>query len=95
LGFLTGTGAVFLLQNWISKRRPYGLQWKVLLSVVAGSIAGYATTKAETQKCSNLWIYLETGQLPHGETREKLPSPEPTEDAESRVKRTKYGDEME
>ncbi|XP_014374978.1 transmembrane protein 141 [Alligator sinensis] len=79
----------------ISKRWPYALQWKVLLSVVAGSIAGYAVTKAETQKCSNLWIYLETGQFPQGETREKLPSPEPTEDAKSRVKRNKYGDEVE
>ncbi|KYO23120.1 transmembrane protein 141 isoform B [Alligator mississippiensis] len=56
---VAGTGVVLVLQNMISKRWPYALQWKMLLSV------------------------------------EKLPSPEPTEDAESRVKRNKYGDEVE
>ncbi|XP_049752592.1 transmembrane protein 141 isoform X2 [Elephas maximus indicus] len=31
---------------------------------VTGSVASYAVTRVETQKCSNLWLFLETGQLP-------------------------------
>uniref|UniRef100_A0A7M4EUS6 Uncharacterized protein n=1 Tax=Crocodylus porosus TaxID=8502 RepID=A0A7M4EUS6_CROPO len=73
------TGAVFLLQNWISKRRPYGLQWKVLLSVACHGLETLSLSVSETQKCSNLWIYLETGQLPHGETRASSDARSPTE----------------
>ncbi|KAG3288380.1 hypothetical protein H1C71_011862 [Ictidomys tridecemlineatus] len=31
---------------------------------VAGSVASYGVTRVESQKCSNLWLFLETGQLP-------------------------------
>lgn len=34
------------------------------LSPVAGSVASYWVTRVESQKCSNLWLFLETGQLP-------------------------------
>ncbi|XP_053940361.1 transmembrane protein 141 isoform X2 [Cuculus canorus] len=30
----------------------------------AGSLASYVVTRAETQKCSDFWIYLETGKSP-------------------------------
>uniref|UniRef100_A0A8C3FUA9 Transmembrane protein 141 n=1 Tax=Chrysemys picta bellii TaxID=8478 RepID=A0A8C3FUA9_CHRPI len=63
---LTGISAAFVLQKLINKKLPYPLQWNVLLSVVAGSVASYTVTRVETRKCSNLWIYLETGQSPQG-----------------------------
>ncbi|ELV13140.1 hypothetical protein TREES_T100011172 [Tupaia chinensis] len=31
---------------------------------VAGSVASYGVTRVESQKCSDLWLFLETGQLP-------------------------------
>lgn len=31
---------------------------------VAGSVASYWVTRVETQKCSDLWLFLETGKLP-------------------------------
>ncbi|TFJ99095.1 Transmembrane protein 141 [Platysternon megacephalum] len=93
--FITGVGAAFVLQKLINKKLPYPLQWNVLLSVVAGSVASYAVTRVETRKCSNLWIYLETGQSPQGVAKENLPSPDPTENAETRVRRNKYGDNMD
>lgn len=31
---------------------------------VAGSVASYWVTRVESQKCSNLWLFLETGKLP-------------------------------
>ncbi|XP_042531111.1 transmembrane protein 141-like [Dipodomys spectabilis] len=34
------------------------------LLAVVGSVASYGVTRVETQKCSNLWLFLETGQLP-------------------------------
>ncbi|XP_072422351.1 transmembrane protein 141 isoform X3 [Chiloscyllium punctatum] len=33
--------------------------------LVAGSLMSYVVTRLETQKCSNLWVYLETGTMPH------------------------------
>ncbi|XP_077005120.1 transmembrane protein 141 [Tamandua tetradactyla] len=62
--FVTGTGAAFGLQMFIQKKFQYPLQWSVLVAVVAGSVASYRITRVETQKCSNLWLFLETGQLP-------------------------------
>uniref|UniRef100_A0A452GKX4 Uncharacterized protein n=1 Tax=Gopherus agassizii TaxID=38772 RepID=A0A452GKX4_9SAUR len=81
---LTGIGAAFVLQKLLNKKLPYPLQWNVLLSVVAGSAASYAVTRVETQKCSSLWIYLETGQSPQGVPKENLHSPDLTENAETR-----------
>ncbi|XP_008592208.1 PREDICTED: transmembrane protein 141 isoform X3 [Galeopterus variegatus] len=31
---------------------------------VVGSVASYGVTRVESQKCSNLWLFLETGRLP-------------------------------
>ncbi|XP_058134389.1 transmembrane protein 141-like [Dasypus novemcinctus] len=31
---------------------------------VTGSVASYGVTRVETQKCSDLWLFLETGRLP-------------------------------
>ncbi|XP_035878391.1 transmembrane protein 141 isoform X2 [Phyllostomus discolor] len=31
---------------------------------VVGSMASYWVTRVETQKCSDLWVFLETGKLP-------------------------------
>ncbi|XP_065428365.1 transmembrane protein 141 isoform X1 [Chrysemys picta bellii] len=90
-----GISAAFVLQKLINKKLPYPLQWNVLLSVVAGSVASYTVTRVETRKCSNLWIYLETGQSPQGVAKENLHSPDPTENAETRVRGNKYGDNME
>lgn len=36
----------------------------ILVSLAAGSLASYVVTRAETQKCSDFWIYLETGKSP-------------------------------
>ncbi|XP_012884807.1 PREDICTED: transmembrane protein 141 [Dipodomys ordii] len=44
--------------------RPYPWQWSLLAAAVVGSVASYGVTRVETQKCSNLWLFLETGQLP-------------------------------
>lgn len=35
-----------------------------LCSPVTGSVASYWVTRVESQKCSDLWLFLETGQLP-------------------------------
>ncbi|XP_016817663.2 transmembrane protein 141 isoform X3 [Pan troglodytes] len=31
---------------------------------VAGSVVSYGVTRVESEKCNNLWLFLETGQLP-------------------------------
>ncbi|XP_004714551.2 transmembrane protein 141 isoform X1 [Echinops telfairi] len=64
LTFVTGTGAALGLQMLLHRKRPYPLQWSVLVAMVSGSLASYGVTRVETQKCNNLWLFLETGQLP-------------------------------
>ncbi|XP_029469876.1 transmembrane protein 141 [Rhinatrema bivittatum] len=94
--FITGSGAAFVLQKLLLRRRlSLSLQWNMLLAVVAGSIASYTVTRRETQRCSNLWIYLETGRTPQKLVTENTSIPEPKEAAESSRKETKYGDNME
>ncbi|XP_072422352.1 transmembrane protein 141 isoform X4 [Chiloscyllium punctatum] len=63
--FILGTSGMFITQRLLSKKLPFPMQWNVLLSVVAGSLMSYVVTRLETQKCSNLWVYLETGTMPH------------------------------
>ncbi|NXY90157.1 TM141 protein, partial [Alcedo cyanopectus] len=58
------SGAAFAVQKLVNKKLPYGLQWNLLLAAAAGSVASYVVTRAETQKCSDFWIYLETGKSP-------------------------------
>ncbi|XP_074701986.1 transmembrane protein 141 isoform X6 [Strix aluco] len=69
----------------------------------AGSVASYVVTRAETQKCSDFWLYLETGQSPQelttagrvAQPTENLPSPEDRENVAPPVRRNKYGDVVE
>ncbi|KAM5259673.1 transmembrane protein 141 isoform 2-T2 [Hipposideros larvatus] len=81
--FVTGTGATLGLQMFTQRKFKYPFQWNVLVAVVAGSLASYWVTRVESQKCSNLWLFLETGQLPtntgpgerpRGSGRQKLSS---------------------
>ncbi|KAM8796687.1 transmembrane protein 141 [Eudromia elegans] len=68
----------------------------------AGSAASYAVTRAETQKCADFWVFLETGRalrergLREATPRppENLPSPEDGEPA-APPRRNQYGDVME
>uniref|UniRef100_A0A8C3D7W8 Uncharacterized protein n=1 Tax=Corvus moneduloides TaxID=1196302 RepID=A0A8C3D7W8_CORMO len=60
--FLAGTGRSSHLG--IARKLPYSHQWSLLLAAAAGSLGSYVVTRAETQKCSNFWIYLETGKSP-------------------------------
>ncbi|KAM8800671.1 transmembrane protein 141 [Rhynchonycteris naso] len=62
--FVTGTGATCSLQLFLQRKFKYPFQWNVLVAVVTGSVASYWVTRVETQKCSNLWLFLETGKLP-------------------------------
>uniref|UniRef100_A0A8C3JWI0 Transmembrane protein 141 n=1 Tax=Calidris pygmaea TaxID=425635 RepID=A0A8C3JWI0_9CHAR len=57
--FLAGSGAAFAVQKLVNKKLPYSLQWSLLLAAGTGSLASYVVTRAETQKCSDFWIYLE------------------------------------
>lgn len=43
----------------------------------AGSLASYMVTRVETQKCSDFWIYLETGTSPQ-EHRTADGAPQPS-----------------
>ncbi|KAH0506926.1 coiled-coil domain-containing protein 183 isoform X1 [Microtus ochrogaster] len=62
--FVTGTGVTFGLQLFIKRKFAYPVQWSLLVSAIVGSVASYKVTKTESQKCRDLWIFLETGQLP-------------------------------
>uniref|UniRef100_H0W3P1 Transmembrane protein 141 n=1 Tax=Cavia porcellus TaxID=10141 RepID=H0W3P1_CAVPO len=64
LTLVAGTGGTFGLQILIQRKFPYPMQWSLLVAVVAGSVASYGVTRVESQKCSNLWLFLETGKLP-------------------------------
>ncbi|NWQ81906.1 TM141 protein, partial [Columbina picui] len=75
----------------------------ILVSPATGSLASYVVTRAETQKCSDFWIYLETDKSPQELTMagrvpqptEKLPSLEDRENVVPPVRRNKYGDVVE
>ncbi|KAM8995930.1 transmembrane protein 141 isoform 4-T4 [Ara ararauna] len=98
-----GSGAAFAVQKLVNRKVPYGLQWSLLLAGAAGSLASYVVTRAETQKCSDFWIYLETGKFPQelamaggvSQPAEDLPSPEDRGSAASLVRKNKYGDIVE
>ncbi|XP_045417995.1 transmembrane protein 141 isoform X2 [Lemur catta] len=62
--FVTGTGATLGLQMFLQRRCPYPFQWSLLVAVVTGSLASYGVTRVESRKCSDLWLFLETGKLP-------------------------------
>ncbi|XP_043837203.1 transmembrane protein 141 isoform X1 [Dromiciops gliroides] len=90
--FITaGTGAAFFLQKFLQRKLPYPMQWTVLLAMVAGSACSYAVTRVETQKCSDLWLFLETGRLPQDHSPEQ--ALRGCSDPEQ--KKNQYGDVLE
>ncbi|XP_075295681.1 transmembrane protein 141 [Opisthocomus hoazin] len=101
--FLAGSGAAVAAQLLLGRRRPWPLQRSLLLAGAVGSVASYAVTRAETRKCSDFWIYLETGRaLPElavadgaSQPAESLPSPEDSESVAPPARRNKYGDVVE
>ncbi|XP_066419239.1 transmembrane protein 141 isoform X5 [Molothrus aeneus] len=100
---LAGSGAAFAVQNMARQKLPYSLQWSLLLAAAAGSLGSYVVTRAETQKCSNFWIYLETGKSLQefavtggvSQPAENLPSAEDRDGAATLVRRNRYGDVVE
>ncbi|XP_030086735.2 transmembrane protein 141 isoform X2 [Serinus canaria] len=96
--FLAGSGAAFAVQKMARQKLPYSLQWSLLLA--AGSLGSYVVTRAETQKCSNFWIYLETGKSPQelavtggvSQPTENLLSAEDGDGAATLVRKNRYGD---
>ncbi|XP_038192432.1 transmembrane protein 141 [Arvicola amphibius] len=62
--FVTGAGVTFGLQLFIKRKFAYPVQWSLLVSAIVGSVASYKVTRTESQKCRDLWLFLETGQLP-------------------------------
>ncbi|XP_043837205.1 transmembrane protein 141 isoform X3 [Dromiciops gliroides] len=58
---------------------------------VAGSACSYAVTRVETQKCSDLWLFLETGRLPQDHSPEQ--ALRGCSDPEQ--KKNQYGDVLE
>ncbi|KAL1274430.1 hypothetical protein QQF64_027244 [Cirrhinus molitorella] len=62
--FILGTAGLFFAQRALQKRIPYPLQWNILVSVVSSSVFSYSVTRWETMKCSDLWLFLETGNVP-------------------------------
>nr|XP_028589268.1 transmembrane protein 141 isoform X1 [Podarcis muralis] len=93
--FITVSGMAFALQKFIRKIH-YPLQWNILLSFVAGSVASYTVTRWETQRCSDLWIFLENKQPSVPDVaKEKVPHLDPQKETEAGAKRNKYGDVMD
>ncbi|KAG9353860.1 hypothetical protein JZ751_011984 [Albula glossodonta] len=90
--FILGTAGLFSIQSMLQRKLPYPLQWNLLLSIVTGSVCGYAVTRRETQKCSDLWMFLETGSYPD-RTPNTVEPPAPTEP--TGPKTTQYGDVMD
>ncbi|XP_010290694.1 PREDICTED: transmembrane protein 141, partial [Phaethon lepturus] len=80
-----------------------GILGSIFVSPASGSLASYVVTRAETQKCSDFWIYLETGKSPQeltmaarvSQPTENLPSPEDRESVAPPVRRNNYGDVVE
>ncbi|NXO22425.1 TM141 protein, partial [Cisticola juncidis] len=97
------SGAAFAVQKLVRQALPYGPQWSLLLAAAAGSLGSYVVTRAETQKCSNFWIYLETGRSPQelaviggvSQPSENLSSAEGRDGAATLVRRNSYGDVVE
>uniref|UniRef100_A0A3B4A0X4 Transmembrane protein 141 n=1 Tax=Periophthalmus magnuspinnatus TaxID=409849 RepID=A0A3B4A0X4_9GOBI len=79
--FILGATGLFAAQKALKTKLP--LQWNLLISIVFSSVASYTVTRWETQKCSDLWLLLETGKVP-----DRSPSQAPSGN-------TKYGDVME
>lgn len=95
--FILGAASLFGVQKALQKKLPYPLQWNLLISIVLSSVGSYAVTRWETQKCTDLWILLETGKVPD---RSPLPpqapaAPAPQAEEPKGPGKTKYGDVMD
>ncbi|KAM9793794.1 transmembrane protein 141 [Syngnathus typhle] len=88
--FVLGAVGLFALQKGLPKRLSYPLQWNLLVSIVASSVGSYAMTRWETQKCSDLWLLLETGKVP-----DRFPPQMPKTEEPPGTEKTKYGDVMD
>ncbi|XP_056146907.1 transmembrane protein 141 [Lampris incognitus] len=95
--FMKGTGSftlgivgLFVTQRAVQKIFPYALQWNLLISIVGASIGSYAMTRWETQKCTDLWLLLETGKVP-----DRSPPQMPKPEDPTGPKKNKYGDVMD
>ncbi|NWI06208.1 TM141 protein, partial [Tichodroma muraria] len=96
------SGAAFAVQKLARQKLPYSPQWSLLL-VTAGSLGSYVVTRAKTQKCSDFWIYLESGKSPQKLTMadglsrpaENLPSAKDRDGATTLMRRNVYGDVVE
>ncbi|XP_031133962.1 transmembrane protein 141 [Sander lucioperca] len=89
--FILGAGGLFAIQKVLQKKLPYPLQWNLLISIVVSSVGSYAVTRWETQKCSDLWLLLETGKVPD-RSPPQVSKPEVSKEG---PEKTKYGDVME
>lgn len=90
--FILGTGGLFLIQRVLQTKLPYPLQWNLLVSIVTASAGSYAVTRWETQKCTDLWLLIETGQAPD---RSPTQTAKPVPEEAAGTKKTEYGDVME
>ncbi|XP_060769104.1 transmembrane protein 141 [Neoarius graeffei] len=87
--FIVGTISMFFAQQALQKRLKYPLQWNLLVSIVASSVFSYTVTRWETMKCTELWVFLEKGEVPDSSPlKDELLTP-------TAPKVTKYGDAME
>ncbi|XP_055369465.1 transmembrane protein 141 isoform X2 [Betta splendens] len=85
VSFILGAAGLFAIQTAFQRKFPYPFQWNVLISVVAASVGSYTVTRWETQKCSDLWLLLETGQVP--DRSAQVPKPD---ESQQRPKSTKF-----
>ncbi|XP_054612886.1 transmembrane protein 141 [Dunckerocampus dactyliophorus] len=88
--FVLGAVGFFVIQKVLQKRLSYPLQWNLLISIVASSVGSYGVTRWETQKCSDLWLLLETGKVP-----DRSPPQVPKVEGATKTGKTKYGDVMD
>nr|XP_046231536.1 transmembrane protein 141 [Scatophagus argus] len=88
--FIFGAVSLFAIQTALQRKFPYPLQWNLLISIVASSVGSYTVTRWETQKCSDLWLFLETGKVP-----DRSPPPVSRPEEPKGPEKTKYGDIME
>ncbi|XP_070706868.1 transmembrane protein 141 [Pempheris klunzingeri] len=88
--FILGAISLFAIQKGLQRKLPYPLQWNLLISIVASSVGSYAVTRWETQKCSDLWLLLETGKVPDRSPPQVSKAEEP-----KGPQKTKYGDVMD
>ncbi|KAJ0013083.1 hypothetical protein NQD34_017417 [Periophthalmus magnuspinnatus] len=86
--FILGATGLFAAQKALKTKLP--LQWNLLISIVLSSVASYTVTRWETQKCSDLWLLLETGKVP-----DRSPSQVTKPEDPAPSGNTKYGDVME